>query len=1479
MQQAQEPISAQSSQLSEQTFRRSKEGATLVDKDGLKALQLPNNSAPPANGGMQSHTNPLNGANNGVTAQNTPSSQENAGGLPPGVSPMGRGGQPSSQPLTPGSLIPSGNALPPRRPLPGQVLPANSSAPAKISKARMDAIPTSQSPDATKPINRSPFRQFTPGPAEMPPKAQAQTSSPTQIPNESLPGGLPRHPTGFIPIYRDTDGPPAVNQAGADKALAKKTKILPAMERPQPPVKPEPQKPEPQKLEQPKLEQTQPKPEQQKLAQPLIEKMANQLSPSNKEAKPVEEDPDATLVLQQVQVEQSFAPPDKYKDPNSTLVLETIQVEKTNALHDYESTLVLPAVVVDPSQRLGTEEPLNDASANNLDENSRKVLPKAPSSLDQAADTISIQLLNDTVVPGELHPRKTLSDLVSQPPSHHHELSPAERDSEFKERASLEAAAKAAEIRASVESLAKETEELTSIETQRKIDSVEQIVSQKKEVRDSIEAQAKATEGFLEAEMKAAESIAKIQFKGAKAAEEARIAANMKVAEEARIAAENKAAEEARIAAENKAAEEARIFAENKAVEEARIFAENKAAEEARIFAENKAAEEARIFAENKAAEEARIFAENKAAEEARIFAENKAAEEARFEEIKKAEEARIAKAAEKARILAEAQANEDALRAAQFKAAEEARIAAEAKAAEEARIAAEAKAAEEARFAAEEKAAEEARIAAEEKAAEEARIAAEEKAAEEARIAAEAKAAEEARIAAEEKAAEEARIAAEEKAAEEARIASEEKAAEEARIAAEAKAAEEARIASEEKAAEEARIAAEAKAAEEARIASEEKAAEEARIAADIKAAEEARIAADIKAAEEARIAADIKAAEEARIAAEEKEARLAAEKMAAEQERIAAEAKAAEEAKRIADIKAAEDARRASLAKAAEEARRATLAKAAEDARQAALAKAAEEEAAKQAAAAAAAAAALAAETAKQAQANAQAGSSEEAKQPAAKTEQVFMTPEQKADEQARWMAEIEAADEARRTAELKATDDSLFLAKARATKTNMSSAEVRKIADAAAEAKNSEAFVEDARRAEEARKAVQAAEEARARAMAAARHEEEARAVAERSLQGLPAIGEASDAKVSHAKVKTAASRLFAAVKKNPSKNSLESADEIVTSGSVLNDIPPPWQAQSQQQPPAQPPQKSLPLEHTSPYGFSAVKPNEQSNSTADFANRTFEMPYPSPASKSKITQPPDISAAGLPQQIPTYSGSQRSSQDLYESANQMSASQHSYAEHLDVPDQSISELIEAKRNAELRKLTGHGGDEESEENIGSFVKQKYAALIAGISGAPKKGAKVSTRQKLPIANVSTRTRIAALRGRPQLNINAVLVPILGVICLCGFIYFFYNSTSDKGKATQTTSIDRELEDGNFETARHELEKKQASGVELSKHELEALGKVYLNLAKEQKDDGNVVAALGLLQKVPAKSSSYREATKLRKQFTKAPKTSRR
>ena len=80
---------------------------------------------------------------------------------------------------------------------------------------------------------------------------------------------------------------------------------------------------------------------------------------------------------------------------------------------------------------------------------------------------------------------------------------------------------------------------------------------------------------------------------------------NVKGKQSVRLAeAAKKAAEDARIAAEVKAAEEARIAAEAKADDEARIAAEVKAAEDARIAAEVKAAEDARIAAEAKAAEE-----------------------------------------------------------------------------------------------------------------------------------------------------------------------------------------------------------------------------------------------------------------------------------------------------------------------------------------------------------------------------------------------------------------------------------------------------------------------------------------------------------------------------------------------------------------------------------------------------------------------------------------------------------------------------------------------------------------------------------------------------------------------------------------------------------------------------------------------------------------------------------------------------------
>jgi hypothetical protein len=115
---------------------------------------------------------------------------------------------------------------------------------------------------------------------------------------------------------------------------------------------------------------------------------------------------------------------------------------------------------------------------------------------------------------------------------------------------------------------------------------------------------------------------ARTQVATARAAEDARNAAEVRIAEEAARAAEAKAAEEARRASELKAADEACRSAEAKAAEEARHVAEVKAADEARWAAEAKAAEEARRVAEVKVADEARRAAEANVADEARRVAE-----------------------------------------------------------------------------------------------------------------------------------------------------------------------------------------------------------------------------------------------------------------------------------------------------------------------------------------------------------------------------------------------------------------------------------------------------------------------------------------------------------------------------------------------------------------------------------------------------------------------------------------------------------------------------------------------------------------------------------------------------------------------------------------------------------------------------------------------------------------------------------------
>ena len=80
------------------------------------------------------------------------------------------------------------------------------------------------------------------------------------------------------------------------------------------------------------------------------------------------------------------------------------------------------------------------------------------------------------------------------------------------------------------------------------------------------------------------------QVAAARAAEDARRAAEAKAAEDARRAAEAKAAEDARRAGEAKAAEDARRVAEAKAIEDARRAAEVKAAEDARCAGSKTAA-------------------------------------------------------------------------------------------------------------------------------------------------------------------------------------------------------------------------------------------------------------------------------------------------------------------------------------------------------------------------------------------------------------------------------------------------------------------------------------------------------------------------------------------------------------------------------------------------------------------------------------------------------------------------------------------------------------------------------------------------------------------------------------------------------------------------------------------------------------------------------------------------------------------------
>ena len=149
-------------------------------------------------------------------------------------------------------------------------------------------------------------------------------------------------------------------------------------------------------------------------------------------------------------------------------------------------------------------------------------------------------------------------------------------------------------------------------------------------------------------------------------AEEARLAA----AERAKSAAEEKtrlAAEQTKAAAEAKAAEEARIAAEKKKVVEEAKLAE---AERAKAAAQASANEEARPAAERKAFEAAKAAAAAKAAEEARI-----AAEQAAQGRIAKAE-AEAKAAAERAKLADEARTAEEAHVAELKKALEEAEAA-----------------------------------------------------------------------------------------------------------------------------------------------------------------------------------------------------------------------------------------------------------------------------------------------------------------------------------------------------------------------------------------------------------------------------------------------------------------------------------------------------------------------------------------------------------------------------------------------------------------------------------------------------------------------------------------------------------------------------------------------------------------------------------------------------------------------------------
>uniref|UniRef100_A0AC35TQP7 KASH domain-containing protein n=1 Tax=Rhabditophanes sp. KR3021 TaxID=114890 RepID=A0AC35TQP7_9BILA len=221
--------------------------------------------------------------------------------------------------------------------------------------------------------------------------------------------------------------------------------------------------------------------------------------------------------------------------------------------------------------------------------------------------------------------------------------------------------------------------------------------------------------------------------KVAKAAEESRIAEEIKANEEAAQRklleeAKVKVAEESRIAEEMKANEEA---AQRKVLEEALAQLEKLSTAEALIAKQIQDAEEAREKAALLAAEEAREKAALLAAEEkAKTEAEKQTAEEARIAEVDRISNENIAETelAQKYRIADENKAKQDEEIAAQRKVLEDALAKLEQLAADEALITKQIQAAAEAREKAALLAAEETRIA-EEQAAEEARAAEEVKA------------------------------------------------------------------------------------------------------------------------------------------------------------------------------------------------------------------------------------------------------------------------------------------------------------------------------------------------------------------------------------------------------------------------------------------------------------------------------------------------------------------------------------------------------------------------------------------------------------------------------------------------------------------------------------------------------------------------------------------------------------------------------